>query len=594
MRAARWLLTAATACFLTACVPTPDRTAGVDIGPGDERPVTRFFLTSVASERSGRPMRYQLALQPRASAPPMEIDVVEDTFTAVAAWEMPSGSLPADPTVQALVTSTDSEGVVLRWRLQRTDRCGYVRAESPTVTVLADDPSAGSVSFFTDWAAGDEAVLTLEARRVAGDVDSPLLIEVGRSYVDIFQSERGPTRDASVPARSPVRSVLAETDSSGLGAGDFRWNNQRALWWNSHIGRWDAVLPTASPPADGPSNWWLWTDLGGEARPELALTSRPSSPDVHWNDRTCALSVFFSRDSSGTSRFHRYRYDPYTDQYVAEVEAVAVPSALRGSRRVTIVESPNGYLWAGVNHDGAVRVSRSTDGGSTWGEPVIIHRSVARGDNHWVVVSVGGSHRVGLAVTEDGGRVLFFHADQDEVDWHLPSRWTDESDSIPPPVGAERSDDELSAVAFQGEVFVVVETELGTFGRSDAIGLPQLVVYRRSTDGVWSSHHLATYSPYWEDDLKRPTIAIDSGSRLLLVAASRSDRRASLVLTASIDNLEAWSHHTVFEVDDATTQAFYNMRMPRHPVDGRSGLPVLVVEQVSGRLWRSFLPNGLS
>jgi hypothetical protein len=195
---------------------------------------------------------------------------------------------------------------------------------------------------------------------------------------------------------------LARSDVRGLIGGDFRWNHQRSMWWNSRVERWDAIIPTASPPATEVSAWWLWTDVVGAATaPNLELSTRPSSPDVYWDDTSCELSVFFSRDAAGTSRFQRFVYDPHEDRYLAALDVDGVPVDLRGSRRVTIVRTPNGYLWAGVNHDLAVRITRSMDGGMTWATPVTIRNTIANGDNHWTVFTEHNSVRVGLAIGED-------------------------------------------------------------------------------------------------------------------------------------------------------------------------------------------------
>jgi hypothetical protein len=180
-------------------------------------------------------------------------------------------------------------------------------------------------------------------------VEDPLRVELGPagSHVDLglcIGREKGATAPVtSVLTPGGLRGTitgngeLIRTDVTQLQAGDFRWNNQRTMWWNGHVERWDTILPTASPPASGESHWWLWTDLMGDARPAQALTTRPSSPDAFWDDAACELSVFFSRDSSGTSRFHSHTYDPYADRYVPRLGEGGVPSEMRGSRRVTIV-----------------------------------------------------------------------------------------------------------------------------------------------------------------------------------------------------------------------------------------------------------------
>ena len=516
-------------------------------------------------------------------------------FEEIAAWQAPLSGPLVDLWASVHFRVESSEGVRLRWRALQVDSCGSLRSAS----VYADLPAGGegqvsSVRLLgSRWSRGDSLRLSLEAWADRATTLEPF-VQVTRGTTETYLELA-----ASAPAIGGQESLVFDrtmrgsqeirmTDVNGLIPGDFRWNNQRTIWFNSHAGRWDTILPTSVPPASQVSAWWIWTDLTGDVQPTRELTARPSSPDAYWDDAACELSVYFSRDASGTSRFHRYLYDPHTDDYVDALAVGGVVADLRGSRRVTVVKSPNGYLWAGVNHDSTVQVARSTDGGATWDEPAVIRSTVARGDNHWVVFESEGVHRVGLAITEDGGDVLFLHLDQDDAGWRNAFGWIDESSRIPGHVGAERADDELAAVSDGAEVFVVIETELQGVSRADAAHLPQLTVYRRDVTGLWSSHVIRYYGPVPSDDLKRPTIALNRETGEVYVGVARLDRTASLVLVASSADLDVWHHRTIFEVEDRNTQSFYNMRFPRHPVDADIGLPVVVVEQMSGKVWRGW------
>ena len=515
-------------------------------------------------------------------------------FGEIAAWQAPLSGPLLDPWVSVSFRVESAEGVRLRWRVLQMDACGSERSTS----VYRDFPAGmGPVSsarlIVSEWSRGDSLRLSLEASADPAATFEPFVhVTLGSAETYLELAAGAPAvggREALGFDRTMSGSQeLRLTDVKGLIPGDFRWNNQRTIWYNSHAGRWDSILPTSAPPAAEVSAWWLWTDLTGNAQPAKELTARPSSPDAYWDDVACELSVYFSRDASGTSRFHRYLYDPHTDEYVDALAAEGVATDLRGSRRVTIVRSPNGYLWAGVNHDSIVQVARSTDGGATWEESAVIRSTVARGDNHWVLFESADGHRVGLALTEDGGDVLFLHLDQDDPGWRDPQRWIDESSLIPGHIGAERADDELSAVTDGVEVFVVVETELQGVSRADATHLPQLTLYRRDAAGVWSSHVINHYGPVPGDDLKRPTIALNRETSEVYVGVSPLDRSASSVLVASSADLDTWHHRTIFGVEDRNAQSLYNMRLPRHPVDSDIGLPVVVVEQMSGKVWRGW------
>jgi hypothetical protein len=172
---------------------------------------------------------------------------------------------------------------------------------------------------------------------------------------------------------------------------------------------------------------------------------------------------------------------------------------------------------------------------------------------------------VGLAVTEDGGDVLFPSIDQDDDFWADSRRWRDESDLIPGHAGTERADDELSAVAVGGEVFIVVETELGPTSRSDGVGLPQLVVFHRTLDGSWFKRVLTEYGAVPGEDMKRPTIAANRETGHLYVGVSRSDRSTSYILSAGLSDLETWEPHPVSRSTDRAPSRCTTCACPVNP-----------------------------
>ncbi|HEX6254490.1 MAG TPA: Ig-like domain-containing protein [Euzebyales bacterium] len=403
-----------------------------------------------------------------------------------------------------------------------------------------------------------------------------------------------PTLENAFGLNEPV----VGTDIAGLG-GHYANNNQRNYWWNAARRRWDGFMPTASPPAASSSEWWLWHDLGGSPKSvALAETSKASSPDAYWDDGSKTLYAFFSRGNSGTSRFRRFSYDAATDRYVetSRKGGVAAPTMLRGGARVTIVKSPNGHLWAGVNYDNKLLVSRSTDGGDSWPDPVALKTTAAAGEGHWVLFTVGGATHVGFAATENGtapggqARVHFLHMDQNQPNWSAPASWTDETGILPAWEGGERADDELSAVVFENRVFVVIETEPLGDARSKA--RPQLIVYERRAQGGWLKHVIQRYSTT-ANDQKRPVITVDAASRLLVVTAGTTARTHAELWYAPIDALtdrdERWSKLRVFQVSDPVAEDIYDTRLPlpRDPVSAAADLLLMVDDRgVAQRMWR--------
>lgn len=532
------------------------------------------------------------------------LPVGEDTFVELLAWQTSLSTEVVDLSIRTSIDVASIGDARLRWRVQRFDQCNELRASSAYVdTVDQAGIHAGRVWLSTEWEPGDRLRLSVEARRTLPDREGRAEFKVNSpdSFVEValavprLDSEEVEARSSSPGSLRNAFSLtqrIPGTDSTTLPGGEFRWNNQRTLWWNSHAGRWDTIMPTAHPPADQVSDWWLWTDVAGDIRPAQEITYRPSSPSVHWDDDCRELSVFFSRDAFGTSRFYAFRYDVASDRYLPIAGRQAVATDLRGSRRVTTTKSPKGHLWAGVNHEEAVRVARSTDGGATWADPVVLKATAIRGDTEWVSFHIGDRTYLGLAATEDGAaedaRVHFLLIDQGAEDWSDPAAWTDETELLPPHHSVERADDELSAVAHDGQVFIVIETEL-IGSRSE--GIPQLVIYRRSSSGVWTKHVVNEYGAEWGDDLKRPVLAVDPVEGMLYVGASRSDRTAAYVLRSAITDLDRWERHLAFAVDDPAEQALYNVRLPAQVDVGSTGLPVLVVEEHSGQMWRQVITS---
>ncbi|MBA2730492.1 MAG: Ig-like domain-containing protein [Euzebyaceae bacterium] len=418
----------------------------------------------------------------------------------------------------------------------------------------------------------------------------------------VAATEQGGGAEPVLNTTLPLDSVIPRTDISALGGAQYRNNNQRNYWWNAARGRWDGILPTASPPAASASQWWLWHDLGGASPNPVALSEpgQASTPDAYWHEASRTLYVFYSRGASGTSRFRRYHYDLSSDRYieVSKPGGVAAPETLRGGPRVTIIRSPNGYLWAGVNGDtNRILVSRSTDNGDSWATPVALKATAIQGEGHWVELDVAGAKHVAFAATEDGQApggnptVHFLHVNQGATNWSDPAAWTDETSSLPPWEGGERADDELSAVAFEDRAFVVIETE--PLGDARPMRRPQLIAFERQANGQWLKHVILRYTSSGTNDAKRPVVTVDASARALVVTGGTTARTHGDMWYAPIDSLTGrdgrWSRLRIFQVSDPATQNIYNTRLPlpRFPVSADSDLLTLIDDQGTAlNLWR--------
>jgi hypothetical protein len=567
-----------------------------------------LILGDVEHERLGGIHGFEFATTVAPTGSPLEIEASSDDFMEVASWETEPGDLSFGREFDTFLEIRSATGVAIRWRVSQVDGCGRVRATS---RYSPDQRSAGVFEWRLEldatWTAEDRLRFSVETRRLqdAPITEASLTVNTADSRVRGEVLELDPVVGVTqppIPPSGPVAvtltNLLSESDdvhgtaTDDLPTNEFRWNNQRVYWWNAQAGRWDGILPTASPPAASNSHWWLWKDLGGQPAAAQEFSARTANtPDAFWDEGCATLDVFFSRDAFGTSRFRRYAYDPVTDTYVETTPkgGVKTPLTLRGSKRVSITKTSNGYLWAAVNHDGRLLVSRSIDGGTTWPNPISVTSTAANGDSHWVSFVEDGTERVAIIATENGSaenaRVHFLSIDAATPAWDSAGSWANETALLPGPEGDETADDELSAIAFEDRIYFVIETEPGPQSRRD--GGPQLVLYSRSRDGQWSKHIANRFTTEVGDDRKRPVVTIDAAARQVMIGVGHDDKRSASLFYSSVDDLVVWNEHTLFTLGDTGTEALYNVRLPRQPVDGTSDLLVLVEEiGIRGEVWR--------
>jgi hypothetical protein len=572
-------------------------------GPG-----TAWYLGSSEREAPEGTRAFRFAEAEPTTPVTVDFGVDADEFAEIASWEAEMTNAAPGPRFETSIQLEAVTGAAIRWRLLQVDRCGRIVAASRyTPDQRMEGTYDWDLEIETNWQVGDQLRLSLEARKIADAAvaEAALAIDSPDSVISSTMESLPPPSEVSEPAGPPIdpgpvalsnllpmSDDVEGTSTAGLPANEFRWNNQRVFWWNETARRWDGILPTGRPPAAGDSHWWLWKDLAGTPTPVQELSARTANtPDAFWDEGCATLDVFFSRDAFGTSRFQRLSYDPDTDTYLETTTpgGVKAPESLRGSKRVTITKTDNGYLWAAVNHEGRLLVSRSIDGGVTWPEPVSIKSTAANGDTHWVEYTDGAGDRLGVVATENGlvgnAKAHFLSLDPASTEWDEPGAWRDETPLLPPPEGDETADDELSAVSFEDWVYFVIETEPGPESRPAA--LPQLVLYARSPAGVWGVHVVNRFTENVGDDRKRPVITVDASCRQVIIGAGRDNQRTASIFVTPIGDLDSWQEHILFDLPEAGAEALYNVRLPRQPVDSSSQLLVLVEEVgAQGEVWR--------
>ncbi len=533
-------------------------------------------------------------------------------FVELFAWQTPVGSGIVGSTVDTSIRVIQAEGVVYRWRIRQLDQCGNEKAASAYSPVLrGGGQERVTIDFATSWETGDMLRLSLEVREpddrgefVEVGLGEDSWVQVQASSLDSSQVEMVLDTPAQPAAQAPYVPAftgdleLAGSDTAGLPNNEFRWNNLRVFWWNDYRKRWDGILPTAQPPAEEASDWWLWKDLAADRpQPSFEVSGRTvNTPDTFWDQSCASLYVFMGRGAEGRSRFFRYRYHPETDSYASDTPpaGVEVPEDLRGPKRVSIIRSPRGHLWASVNQGNRLLVSRSIDGGLTWPDPVSITPTHGDGDTHWVVYEEGGVTRVAVAATEDGSipgsRVRFLSIDENG-EWRIPSNWVDESGLIPGNEGDEQADDELSAIYFRGEVYLANETEPGPLSRRNAS--PQLLLFRRDATGSWTKFIITRFERDGAADRKRPVISADAEQGRIIVGVGRGDRSVASLFFANVDALDQWTELEIFAVGGAAGETIYNVWLPRYAVTSERGLLAMVEEVgTTSDVWRQVIVTG--
>jgi hypothetical protein len=244
----------------------------------------------------------------------------------------------------------------------------------------------------------------------------------------------------------------------------------------------------------------------------------------------------------------------------------------------------NGYLWAAVMRSNTLIVTRSTDGGSSWATPVTLASglSAAVGQTAIVEWSHEGSTYIGVFGVEDGvgeGK-YFFRIEHDATDISA-GNWTDESAAIP---NYGDSDDHLSSVVFQNDIYLVTKTEEQPGGGEDLI-----VLLKRTAVGTWSSHVVWLSEETSSDQESRPKLSIDTTNEDIYIISNTEGGFSTIKYKkANLSDLDALLSSDPVTIISETNKRMRSTSAPRL-VTGNTDLLVLVNNTTDETIWFSLV-----
>lgn len=385
-------------------------------------------------------------------------------------------------------------------------------------------------------------------------------------YGRAWQLAIRPLGAPAVPSTVPGASMASFTDPVD------RWTKPttRVSWFNQALGKWAAILPTATGHR-------LFADLSAPSAGVVVDSRMGSRPTVvHHAGWTGVL-----RSHATASRFSSFDAD-----YAPLLTDVSVPltAANTDQSPIALLRSPNGFLWAANVESGNVRVTRSTDGGASWATV----QNVVTG---WTLFPTGlvsllatGSTVVLVATGNDGSGRAARSISQASATF-AAGDWAVET--LPALASGISSDDHLSAtVAPDGRVLAVAKTTNGS------TNVQLLYLLARSTGGVWSSSDVEV-GP--DDDpaspgYTRPGITI-AGDQVVVAYGSFYSPTDLSVRKASLSDLTTWTTRSVlFSGPDYSDGA----QLPDAPHVFRGGLtfPVLAHDRDSETITLDWVSSG--
>lgn len=421
-------------------------------------------------------------------------------------------------------------------------------------------------------------VLATGGRRRGVMVDRGQVSSPGSSGIATFSYVNGyrgrAWQIALRPASSgPAPGTIAGVSTTTLTDPTARWTKgtTRVSW---HDGtNWGAVLPTATGHR-------LFTNLASPSAGTVVDSRTGSRPTVAQS--TGWLGIL--RGHPTQSRFSSYNT---TSSYAALVTDAVVPltPANTDQSPIALTRSPNGHLWAAVVASNKVTVTRSTDGGATWGAAQDVVTGWSLFPTGVVALSVTGTTVVLLATGNDGSGRAALSIPQAASSYAAAS-WTTET--LPALAPGAQSDDHLSmTTAPDGRILAAAKTT------NAAANLQLLYLLVRSTGGVWTSSNIEV-GP--DDDggtspgYTRPTITLTYDSVVVAYGSIYAPQSLSY-RTTSLASPGTWSARQTLLTgpnywDSAQTPCGMTVRQ------ARGNFPILSHQVTDGTIVLSWMASG--
>lgn len=318
-------------------------------------------------------------------------------------------------------------------------------------------------------------------------------------------------------AAAPAYETVAGASTASLTSPAARWvkGTMQPVWSDGDT--WSAILPTSTghrryADLDAPS-------VGAvvDSRQDARVTA------VHYGGTTFVL-----RAHTASSLFSSF--DP---AWSAIVNGASFPltAADLDASPVALHRSPNGYLWAAVGESGAIKVTRSTDGGATWATATTLVGSLT--DTAVVGFGQAGSTVVLVANGNTGIGRWVRSIDQGAASIASGS-WA--AETLPALPSGVTSDDHLAVTSVpDGRVLAVAKTTDATTS-----GHPLIYLLARATNGAWTSSTIEPGPDVGGVRYTRPVLTV-VGSNVEVMYGSIEDPKNLTIRTAPLSDLTTWS-----------------------------------------------------
>lgn len=358
------------------------------------------------------------------------------------------------------------------------------------------------------------------------------------------------------------------TSTANLTNPENRWVKPalRVSWFDGT--NWGAILPTLTGHA-------LIPNINAPIDGTIIDTRQSSRPTTAYHDGW--LGVL--RGHPTQTLFSSFNA---SNEYAVLVADAVIPLTTEDNDAspISLLRSSNGYLWAAVAESNAVKVSRSTNNGASWGAAQTL---ITMNSSSGIAVLAQSGSTVVLYATEDDATDddRYVRVINEASGSYAAGSW--DSEVLPSlPLGTTADDHASIDTAPDGRIFVASKTTVST---------EQQLIYvlQRSTSGTWTQVAVLESGPD-TDGFTRPSISI-TDEQLYVFYGSFEAPTNLYRRTAYLGNPSVWSSRTAIKTganwsDSSISPTSSNI------ISSNSGqFPILVHNVTSGSViteWQSY------